>query len=124
MTRRWLVGLAALASALWIVLTIAGCSGDKKLTVSEIQPARGPYYGGDNVRIIGTGFETPAPQGVKVYFGKKAVKNLVILSDTEMTVQPPGGDVNEEVEVAVTFDDSRTAKLPMKYKYVEPNVNK
>lgn len=116
MVRRALLTVVSLA--LGVVLW--GCEGDKKLAVTEIYPRVGPYMGGDPVVIKGRGFQTPTPQGVKVYFGKNAAKQVTILSDTEIRVEPPAGQEGQEVDVEVIFDDSRSTKLPKAYKYIDP----
>ncbi len=117
MARRGL--LLAFAVVLALVGAL-GCKGDTKLTITEIYPVRGPYTGGDPVTIHGTGFQTPSPQGVKVYFGKRPAKPPVIMSDTELRVEPPAGEINQVVDIDVVFDDARSAKLPQAYKYVDP----
>ena len=98
-----------------------GCSeGSSKLSVTGLRPKIGPYIGGDPVTISGSGFQTPGPQGMKVYFGKKEAKRVVLVSDTELRVEPPAGEIGEEVDVEVVFDDARAAKLPKAYKYIDP----
>ena len=98
-----------------------GCSeGSTKLSVTGLRPKVGPMYGGDPVTITGSGFQTPGPQGMKVYFGKKEAKRVVLVSDTELRVEPPPGEVDEVVDVEVVFDDARAAKLPKAYKYIDP----
>jgi hypothetical protein len=98
-----------------------GCSeGSSKLSVTGLKPKIGPYIGGDPVTITGSGFQTPGPQGMKVYFGKKEAKRVVLVSDTELRVEPPAGDIEQTVDVEVVFDDARAAKLPKAYKYIDP----
>ena len=99
----------------------AGCSeGSAKLSVTGLRPKVGPYIGGDPVTITGSGFQTPGPQGMKVYFGKKEAKRVVLVSDTELRVEPPAGEIDQTVDVEVVFDDARAAKLPKAYKYIDP----
>ena len=107
--------------AVSLFLSLVACSeGSSKLSVTGMKPKVGPYIGGDPVTITGTGFQTPGPQGMKVYFGKKEAKRVVLVSDTEIRVEPPAGEVNQEVDVEVVFDDARAAKLPKAYKYIDP----
>ncbi|MFH0903376.1 MAG: IPT/TIG domain-containing protein [Pseudomonadota bacterium] len=105
---------------LFVLASVACCSESEKLTVRDIYPTVGPYHGGDPVTIRGTGFQRPSPQGVRVYFGKKEARSPVIVSNTELRVDPPMGQINEVVDVEVVFDDSRFSKLPKAYKYIDP----
>jgi hypothetical protein len=104
-----------------LLLGVVACSeGSNKLTVSGLRPKVGPYIGGDPVTITGSGFQTPGPQGMKVYFGKKEAKRVVIVSDSELRVEPPAGEIDQVVDVEVVFDDARSGKLPKSYKYIDP----
>jgi hypothetical protein len=108
---RWLFGaLAALA--------LLGCSGKSGLSVTGLKPDKGPNYGGDPVTISGSGFTEPK-QGIKIYFGNKRTKPPVIVSDTEIRVDPPAGAVGETVDVELYFDDARSVRLPKAYTYLD-----
>lgn len=112
----------ALGLSLVAVLALgAACSeGSGKLTVTGLRPKVGPYIGGDPVTISGSGFQTPGPQGMKVYFGKKEARGIILVSDTEVRVEPPAGEIGLAVDVEVVFDDARSAKLPKAYAYIDP----
>ncbi len=110
--RRWLV-------CAFLAFAAAACSGRDQLTVKELKPDKGPYIGGDPVTISGTGFTTPK-QGIKVYFGNRKTKPPIIISDTEIRVDPPAGAVGETVDVEMYFDDARSIRLPKAYTYIDP----
>lgn len=114
--------LALRRTGLVLALAVgASCSdGGSKLTVTGLKPKLGPYIGGDPVTISGSGFQTPGPQGLKVYFGKKEARGIILVSDTEVRVEPPAGEIDSTVDVEVVFDDARSAKLPKAYTYIDP----
>ena len=107
------------AHAARLVLFVIGC-GEPKLTVVSLKPNVGPYTGGDPATIHGSGFQTPTPHGMKVYFGKRAAQRVVISSDREIVVEPPAGEIGQTVDVEIVFDDARTARLPRAYTYIDP----
>jgi large repetitive protein len=100
-----------------VVLGAAACGDTKGLSVSEIEPNRGPFLGGERVHIKGTGFSTTG--GMKVYFGKKPAKNPVI-KEGEIVVEPPPGKEGETVDIEIVFDDSRELKISKAYTYYDP----
>jgi hypothetical protein len=102
------------------VLVLSACAEKTTLTVTGLRPSVGPYIGGDPVIVTGSGFQSPGPQGLKVYFGKKAAKQVVILSGTEIRVDPPAGEIGQVVDVDLVFDDARQKKLPGAYTYIDP----
>jgi hypothetical protein len=98
-TRSWQVRCSVVLVAAFMIV-IAGCSTSTKPTtsitsstqkrapapvVTAIAPSSGPTAGGTTVTITGSGFT-----GVtKVAFGKVAVKNFNVLSDTKITAASP-----------------------------------
>ena len=98
----------------------AACTQDAKVSIVGIKPKVGPYIGGDPATITGTGFQTPGPQSMKVYFGKREAKHVIIASDTEIRVEPPAGETGQTVDVEVVFDDARTGRLAKAYMYIDP----
>jgi hypothetical protein len=114
--------------ALWILWAVvafcAACSdGKSKLTISGLKPRMGPYTGGDPVIISGSGFQSGGQVGMRVYFGGNEAKKVVILSDTEIRVDPPAvgtAGIGKKVDVEITFDDSRAARIKDGYEYMDP----
>jgi large repetitive protein len=104
--------------ALVFALGALACSEEKGLSVKGLSPAKGPYIGGDPVVISGTGFNPT--QGVTVYFGGKRAPNPVIDSSTKITVMPPGGEVDQAVDVKLVFADGQVVIAPIKYTYIDP----
>jgi hypothetical protein len=108
-----LIAVAVLAASL------AACSNQTGLAVSGLKPDKGPYIGGDPVTVTGTGFTQPK-QGIKVYFGNKRTKPPIVVSDTELRVEPPAGVVGDTVDVELFFDDARSIRMPKAYSYIDP----
>lgn len=65
--------------------------------VSGVSPANGPAAGGTPVTVSGTGFTG----ATSVVFGSSTASNLVVVSDTEITVDTPA-DAAGTQDVAVT----------------------
>ncbi len=103
---------------LLVSLLILGCGGDKGLHVTEIEPNRGPYIGGEPTTIHGGGFN--ATQGVTIYFGGKKAPNPVVESPERISVSPPGGVVDSTVEILIVFADGKQINVPKAYTYVDP----
>lgn len=113
--------MKGLLLSLVAVLALSACSeGGGKLAVTGLKPKVGPYIGGDPVTISGSGFQTPGPQGMKIYFGKKEARGIILVSDSEVRVEPPAGEIGSTVDVEVVFDDARSAKLAKAYSYIDP----
>lgn len=104
--------------ALVLAVAAIACGEEKGLSVKSIKPTKGPYIGGDPVEIEGTGFNPT--QGVTVYFGNKRAPNPVIDSSTKITVFPPGGEVDQAVDVKLVFADGQVVIAPVKYTYIDP----
>jgi hypothetical protein len=81
-------------------------------TIREIDPARGPVWGGNEVRIVGTGFRV----GVRVLVNGQPVP-VTRISGTELVVVMPAGEAGE-VTVEVINPDDQSASGP--YTYVAP----
>mgnify|MGYP001593915069 CR=1 FL=1 len=111
-------------SGLAMLALLTGCSGRTELSITSLKPGRGPFTGGDPVEISGSGFQTPAPKGVQVFFGRKAAPRAVIVSDSVIHVEPPGGETGQVVDVEVVFDDSRVGRIQKAYTYFDPNKEK
>lgn len=112
--------LSLALTAAVVALGLAACDSQPTLKVIEIKPTVGPFMGGDPVTISGSGFQSKASAGMKVYFGKAAAKKVIVESDTAIRVEPPAGEKDKTVDVEIIFDDSRSAKLANAYKYIDP----
>jgi hypothetical protein len=106
--------LAVLATA---VPGVAGCSENKNLTVTGVEPKNGKFMGGDRVHIEGSGFTN---QGFTVYFGKKKASNCMVESPARLLCDTPAGVKGEVVDVLVQFDDSREATIKQAFTFIDP----
>jgi hypothetical protein len=120
------IAIGARARAMLAVLLVAlgllaGCSEDTKLKVTDIQPKRGDFNGGQLARIIGNRFTKDGARNVKVYFGSRQATVQRFDNDNEIIVQVPGGTPNETVDVLVIFDGYGEVGLKKAYTFVEPD---
>jgi len=97
-----------------LMIGLAACSNKDGL---EVHPKRGPYLGGDQVRITGAQFKQT--MGLKVYFGKAVAKNPVIKEDV-IIVEAPAGKNGETVDIEIVFDEATTFKIKQAYTYFDP----
>jgi IPT/TIG domain len=95
-------------------LALSACSSQEGL---KVYPKRGPYIGGDQVRITGAAFKQS--MGVKVYFGKVVAENPVITEEAIVVVAPAGKN-GETVDIEIVFDEATTYKIPQSYTYYDP----
>jgi hypothetical protein len=98
----------------------AACGGEStKLMVTGIDPDRGDTNGETYVRIKGNRFTADGPRSVNVYFAGRQANVIRFESDTELVVQPPGGKVDEVVDVLIVFDPGGRLTIPHGYRYFE-----
>ena len=110
------VVMAALAAA----AAVAGCGGEKKLTVSGLAPNQGDYMGGTPVDIKGTMFQTEnIMRNAHVYFGDRQGVVVKFDGDTDLWVTAPGGDKGKTVDVTVVFEPGGKITIPKAFTYVE-----
>jgi len=95
----------------------AGCSKKKELSVTGWEPKVGPYVGGGVVTIEGTGFQEGGARGVKVYFGDKEAKVEGWVGDDKLRVVTPPGEVGQEVNILLVFDDAKDLTIEKGYRY-------
>lgn len=70
--------------------------------IGEIVGASGFFYGGDTVTILGMGFMS-APN-LEVLFGANPGLDVMVVSDSELTVVTPAADALGSVDLTVTND--------------------
>jgi hypothetical protein len=98
------------------LLLLAACKKETKLKVTDMDPMTGDFTG-ERVTFSGHGFRT-VQREVEVFFGTR--KGYVRrISDDEIVVDAPGGEVNEEVEVLLIFEPGGEYTVPKKFKYVK-----
>ncbi|HET6283299.1 MAG TPA: IPT/TIG domain-containing protein [Polyangia bacterium] len=89
------------------------------LKVEALEPNQGTTGGGDEVAIIGGGFQ-PGKTQAEVKFGRKKVESVVIASNSKIKVITPANEKGP-VDITVMFDDGSTFKIPNAFRYVEPS---
>ena len=94
-------------------------SGDAK--IDKVEPPQGTTAGGEEVTILGDGFQ-PGKTQAEVRFGRKKSEIVTIASTTKIKVVTPVGDKGP-VDVTVAFDDGRSFKVANGFRYVEPVEN-
>jgi hypothetical protein len=106
-----------LSIGVWVV--IAACTqGGGPLKVDSVDPPQGTTAGGDEIAIVGSGFQ-PGKTQAEVRLGRKKAENVVIASTGKIKVITPANEKGP-VDVTVMFDDGSTFKVPNGFRYVEP----
>jgi IPT/TIG domain len=114
--------------ALGLVLSIgaaavlAACQqGGGPVKVDKIMPPQGTTGGGEEVTILGDGFQ-PGKTQAEVRFGRKKSEIVTIASTGKIKVVTPVGDKGP-VDVTIAFDDGKSFRLSNGFRYVEPAEN-
>lgn len=81
--------------------------------VGGVSPRYGPLHGGNQVTVVGTGFEP----GAVVYFGARPGTNVDVRSDTLLTVDAPSGFGPVDVRVT-TFAGTSGPAMSAIYTYL------
>jgi IPT/TIG domain-containing protein len=113
---------------LGITITIAGWALIAACTqkggpvkVDSVEPPQGTTQGGDEISIVGGGFQ-PGKTQAEVKFGRRKAENVTIASTSKIRVVTPPNDKGP-VDVQVMFDDGATFKIANGFRYVEPSAN-
>ena len=105
--------------AVWAV--IAGCTQKGgPLKVDSVEPPQGTTAGGDEISIVGSGFQ-PGKTQAEVKFGRRKAESVQIASTTKIRIVTPPNDKGP-VDVQVMFDDGATFKIANGFRYVEPSA--
>src|SRR6476619_3967245 len=110
----------AVAVGCWTLLAACTQSGGP-LKVDSVEPNQGTTAGGDEIKIVGSGFQ-PGKTQAEVRFGRKKAENVMIASATRIKVITPSNEKGP-VDVKVTFDTGEAFQVPNGYRYVEPVEN-
>ena len=98
---------------------MGACDQKGPLRVDRVEPPEGISGGGDQVTIVGSGFQ-PGKTQVEVRFGRRKSESVVIASTSKINVVTPGGDKGP-VDVVLSFDDGSQFKISSGFKYVTPS---
>lgn len=100
-------------------LALLGCEQrGGPLKVDSIEPAQGTTAGGEEVSLIGAGFQ-PGKTQAEVKFGRKKAEHVVIASPTKIKVVTPANEKGP-ADVTVMFDDGSAFKIANGFRYLEP----
>jgi len=110
------LGLAGMIACL-VSLTACTQSGGP-VKVDSVEPPQGTTGGGEEITIVGGGFQ-PGKTQAEVRFGRKKAENVVIASTSKIKVMTPSSEKGP-VDVNVMFDDGSSFKIPNGFRYVEP----
>jgi hypothetical protein len=110
------LGLAVtLSSLVWL----AACTqSGGPLKVESVEPPQGTTGGGEEITIVGGGFQ-PGKTQAEVRFGRKKAESVVIASTSKIKVVTPSSEKGP-VDINVMFDDGSSFKIPNGFRYVEP----
>jgi hypothetical protein len=98
---------------------IAACTQNGPLKVDSVEPNQGITGGGDEVTIVGSGFQ-PGKTQAEVRFGHRKSESVQIASTTKLRVVTPPNEKGP-VDVTVQFDNSDSMfKIPNGFRYQEP----
>jgi hypothetical protein len=110
-----------LTAAVLFLGLVGACDQKGPLRVDRVEPDEGISGGGDQVTIIGSGFQ-PGKTQVEVRFGRRKSESVVIASNTKINVLTPGGDKGP-VEVVLDFDNGQRFSIKDGFRYVAPQAN-
>jgi hypothetical protein len=88
------------------------------LKVDSIEPPQGTTAGGEEITIVGGGFQ-PGKTQAEVKFGRKKAEVVTIASNSKIKVVTPSSEKGP-VDVSVMFDDGNSFKIANGFRYVEP----
>jgi hypothetical protein len=112
------LGLAVAAAALAWLTTAACVQKGGPLKVDSLEPPQGTTAGGEEISILGSGFQ-PGKTQAEVKFGRRKAETVTIASSGKIRVVTPPNEKGP-ADVMVTFDDGSTFKIPNGFRYIEP----
>jgi hypothetical protein len=112
------LGLAVSVAALAWLTTAACVQKGGPLKVDSVEPPQGTTAGGEEISILGSGFQ-PGKTQAEVKFGRKKAETVTIASSGKIRVVTPPNEKGP-ADIMVTFDDGSTFKIPNGFRYIEP----
>jgi hypothetical protein len=88
------------------------------LKVEAVEPPQGTTAGGEEISIVGAGFQ-PGKTQAEVRFGRKKAETVTIASTSKIRVVTPPNDKGP-VDISVMFDSGDAFKIPNGFRYIEP----
>lgn len=105
--------------AIWTLIAACTSKGGPA-KVDTVEPPQGTTAGGDEISIVGSGFQ-PGKTQAEVKFGHRKSESVTIASTTKIRVVTPPNEKGP-VDVSVMFDDGPSFKIPNGFRYVEPSA--
>jgi hypothetical protein len=105
-------------SAFVLLLSAACTQKGGPLKVDSVEPPQGTTAGGEEISLVGSGFQ-PGKTQAEVKFGRKKAELVTIASTTKIRVVTPANEKGP-VDVSVMFDSGDAFKIPNGFRYVEP----
>jgi hypothetical protein len=108
-----------LAISICLLAFSSACTqGAGPLKVDSVEPPQGTTGGGEEITIVGGGFQ-PGKTQAEVLFGRKKAESVIIASNTKIKVVSPSSEKGP-ITVKVHFDDGSSFEIPNGFRYVEP----
>ena len=108
-----------ISAALFGLLTQSACTQKGgSLKVESLEPPQGTTAGGEEISILGAGFQ-PGKTQAEVRFGRKKAETVTIASEGKIRVVTPANEKGP-VDVKVMFDSGEAFQIPNGFRYVEP----
>jgi hypothetical protein len=102
-----------------LLVGVAACTQNGgPLKVDSVEPPQGTTAGGEEISIVGSGFQ-PGKTQAQVKFGRKIAETVTIASPSKIRVVTPSNEKGP-VDVRVSFDDGAEFKIPNGFRYLEP----
>jgi hypothetical protein len=105
--------------AVWTLIAACTTKGGP-VKVDTVEPPQGTTAGGDEISLVGSGFQ-PGKTQAEVRFGHRKCENVTIASTSKIRVVTPPNEKGP-VDVSVMFDDGPSFKIPNGFRYVEPSA--
>jgi hypothetical protein len=112
------LGMAVSLAALVALVQVACVQKGGPLKVESVEPPQGTTAGGEEISILGGGFQ-PGKTQAEVKMGRKKCETVTIASNSKIRVVTPPNEKGP-VDVTVMFDDGSTFKIPNGFRYLEP----
>ena len=107
--------LSIAALGLFVGFFALACNQDFKIT--RVTPSVGLVGGGEQVEILGTGFDPN--MGVSVFFGNQQADNVVVSSTDKLIVMTPSSIKAGAVNIRIAMDNGKEYLIRDGFRYVQ-----
>lgn len=104
-------------AAAMLISAASGCK-NKNLTFQAVNPASGRLSGGQEVRIVGSGFDKLGT--IEVRIGGRPATNVGVMGDEAIVLTTPEGaesSANHPVDISILTSDGRSIVLRNSWTY-------